>query len=105
MGLIVEAEGYKDKQHNERAQQIVRYEDVIPIVKQYETKIRNKKQYTLYCLRQVCVFKKFKESNSFIDTVEDLQSGTKYFAKSAKIKQNSTRPQSFDICFCVSFGR
>ena len=68
--------------------------------------MRNKKQYTLtICFRQGCVFKKLKESKSFIDTVEQLQLGKKYFAKSKTIKQNSTRLQDFDICFCLCFGR
>ena len=32
-----------------------------------------------------------------------LQSVTKYLANSKKIKQNWTRPEKFDICFCISF--
>ena len=32
-----------------------------------------------------------------------LQSVTKYFVKSKKIKQNSLRPKNVDICFCLGF--
>ena len=35
----------------------------------------------------------------------DLQSVTKYFAKSKKIKENWTRPENIVICFCVIFDR
>ena len=33
-----------------------------------------------------------------------LQSVAKYFTKTKKIKQNWTRPENFDISFCVSSG-
>ena len=35
----------------------------------------------------------------------DLQSVTKYFAKSKKIKENWTRAENFVIGFCISFDR
>ena len=34
-----------------------------------------------------------------------LQSVTKYFAKIKKIKQNWTRPENFDIYFCISLDK
>ena len=90
MGSIVEIEGYEDKQLNERVQQN-------SIKQKWETK------NNLLCIvldKAVCL--KNSKNQSFIDTAKQLQPGKKYFAKSKTIKQNSTRLQDFDICFCLS---
>ena len=42
--------------------------------------------------------------NSSSDTLlKYLQSVTKCFVKSKKIKKKWTRPENFDICFCACF--
>ena len=35
--------------------------------------------------------------------MESLQAVIKYLVKSKKIKQNLTRQENFNICFCVRF--
>ena len=69
MGSIVKIEGYEGKQLNEEVQQN-------SMKQKWETKSNILWQYALDC-----VFKKLKESKSFIDTVEQLQLGKKIFCQ------------------------
>ena len=67
-GDVLENEDLNQSLENAR-----NYEEAIPVVKEYETIIRPKKKGILNVVyRQGLLFKRFKESNKFLEMLQEI---------------------------------
>ena len=74
---FVNGDAYRTEDLAKRADNAKNYEEVDPVVKEYETINRWQKKSILNArLNQGCIFKKFKESNKFVKCLRNLEPGS-----------------------------
>lgn len=71
---MVESDICKNKELNEKADNIINYEESIPVVKENETIIKFKEKGILSCVyRQGIMLGKFKQSENFVEMLKQIR--------------------------------